>query len=120
MPYTPTEWETGDVITAVKLNKAEEGIAAAGVYMIPIEYDPETSEPYLPASFDDIYAAISAGRYVIAKDEQSEKNVSLSWLTGTSYDDQQGYPYDVYFNTGSAVSTYHAANSTENLVQVAE
>lgn len=29
MAYTPTVWETGDVITAAKLNKAEEGIAAA-------------------------------------------------------------------------------------------
>lgn len=29
MSYTPTEWTTGDVITAEKLNNAEEGIAAA-------------------------------------------------------------------------------------------
>ena len=29
MGYIPTEWETGDVITAEKLNKAEEGIAVA-------------------------------------------------------------------------------------------
>ena len=30
MSYTPTEWEAGDVITAALLNKAEDGIAAAG------------------------------------------------------------------------------------------
>lgn len=29
MAYTPTVWATGDVITAEKLNKAENGIAAA-------------------------------------------------------------------------------------------
>ena len=29
MAYTPTVWATGDVITAEKLNKAEQGIAAA-------------------------------------------------------------------------------------------
>lgn len=29
MPYTPTEWKTGDVITAEKLNKAEQGIKNA-------------------------------------------------------------------------------------------
>lgn len=28
--YTPTVWKTGDVITAEKLNKIEEGIAGAG------------------------------------------------------------------------------------------
>lgn len=30
MAYTPTEWATGDVITAQKLNKMEQGIADAG------------------------------------------------------------------------------------------
>lgn len=30
MSYTPTTWTTGDVITAAKLNKIEEGIANAG------------------------------------------------------------------------------------------
>ena len=27
MTYTPTEWKTGDVVTAEKLNKMEQGIA---------------------------------------------------------------------------------------------
>lgn len=31
MAYTPTEWETGDVITAVKLNNMEQGIEDAFV-----------------------------------------------------------------------------------------
>lgn len=120
MGYIPTEWQTGDVITAEKLNKAEQGIADACVYMIPIEYDPETSEPYLQASFDDIYAAVSAGRLVCVKDEQSEKSASLAWLTGTVYDDDQAYPYQVYFHSGNTVLTFHAENSTDNLVQAAE
>lgn len=30
MSYTPTEWKTGDVITAEKLNNMESGIAGAG------------------------------------------------------------------------------------------
>ena len=30
MSYTPTEWTTGDVITAEKLNKIENGIVEAG------------------------------------------------------------------------------------------
>lgn len=120
MAYTPTVWETGDVITAEKLNKAEEGIADACVYMIPIDYDPETSEPYLQASFDDIYTAVSAGRLVLLKDEQSEKTVSLRWLNGTLYDDHQSYPYQVYFHDGNNSLTFRAENSTDNLVQAAE
>lgn len=34
MGYIPTEWQTGDIITAAKLNKAEEGIEAAYPYTI--------------------------------------------------------------------------------------
>ncbi len=36
MAYTPTVWETGDVITAEKLNKAETGIAAASADSAPL------------------------------------------------------------------------------------
>lgn len=37
MGYIPTEWQTGDVITAEKLNKAEEGIAAASMKLVVID-----------------------------------------------------------------------------------
>jgi hypothetical protein len=30
MSYTPTTWQTGDTITAEKLNKLENGVANAG------------------------------------------------------------------------------------------
>lgn len=33
MAYTPTEWATGDIITAEKLNKMENGIAVAGLQL---------------------------------------------------------------------------------------
>lgn len=30
MAYTPTEWQSGDIVTSAKLNKIENGIASAG------------------------------------------------------------------------------------------
>lgn len=33
MAYTPTVWATGDIITAEKLNKMEQGIAGAGLQL---------------------------------------------------------------------------------------
>ena len=30
MAYTPTNWQTGDTITAEKLNKLENGVASGG------------------------------------------------------------------------------------------
>lgn len=41
MTYTPTEWETGDTITAASLNKIENGIANAGS-----SYDLVLTVPY--------------------------------------------------------------------------
>lgn len=65
MAYVPTEWVTGDVITAVKLNKAEEGIAANSnlVYIAEAEVGqggPEITQ----GDFDDACAVIAAGGIV--------------------------------------------------------
>ena len=46
MAYTPTVWETGDVITAEKLNKMECGIEASNSY-ITIPGDLETISCYV-------------------------------------------------------------------------
>lgn len=35
MSYTPTEWETGDVVTAEKLNKLEGGVQKANLHTTP-------------------------------------------------------------------------------------
>ena len=34
MSYTPTNWQTGDIITAERLNKLENGVAALSNYDI--------------------------------------------------------------------------------------
>ena len=120
MGYTPTEWATGDVITAEKLNKAENGIADASPYIVHIaSYDPETSDAILDASFEDIYEAVTAGRLVMLQDEQTAKSASINFLTGTVYNDAQGvlYPYGVTFYDGVQQSTFHAATETEHLKQ---
>lgn len=39
MAYTPTEWKNGDVITAEKLNKLEEGVANEQVFCFNISWD---------------------------------------------------------------------------------
>lgn len=57
MSYTPTDWKTGDVITAEKLNNMEQGILNAGgggVLVMEVNYDAETGiveavDPYQPA-----------------------------------------------------------------------
>ena len=50
MAYTPTVWANGDVITATKLNKAENGIAAAYPLVVTISSD----------AFDKTFAEVLA------------------------------------------------------------
>ena len=64
MAYIPTVWETGDVITAEKLNKAEEGIEAASAsaasYDHIISADPANSvSPTVDA--ETVYGWLSDG-----------------------------------------------------------
>lgn len=70
MSYTPTEWQTGDIITAEKLNNMESGIAGT-VISFNIEFfrDEEegVSRIILFASPAEVQAAYQAGAIVIAK-----------------------------------------------------
>ena len=38
MSYTPTNWQTGDTVTAEKLNKMEQGIEENAGYWIPLQF----------------------------------------------------------------------------------
>ena len=120
MGYIPTEWQTGDIITAAKLNKAEEGIEAAYPYIVPVVYNTETSEYILQASFDDISAAVSAGRLVLAKTDTSETDSTMSFLYAIADVTSAALPYQVYFFNPDGTEAYWAANSTDNLVLQAE
>lgn len=82
MAYIPTEWATGDVITAEKLNKAEEGIAAANPYIIPITW--EGSVATLAASYNDIKAHKAS--IVVAQEEVTGDSESITdYYLGVCY-----------------------------------
>ena len=67
MGYTPTNWATGDVITAEKLNNMESGIVGAGKGFFVIHAtgvaDPQntTTQPTLDKTFAEISAAYQSG-----------------------------------------------------------
>lgn len=79
MAYTPTNWQTGDVITAEKLNKAEQGIDAAYPYIVGIAgYDEETSDMILDKTWSEVNTAMRAGRIVfILSDEYSVQHANI-------------------------------------------
>lgn len=69
MPYTPTDWKTGDVIYAEEMNNMESGIVKAGsVYTVGMSFvlPEEGSEPTitLQKTFGEIKSAIEYGSVV--------------------------------------------------------
>ena len=74
MSYTPTEWKKGDVITATKLNKIENGIADAsggnsGVLKITLTYDSTADDGSYTCdkTCAEISAFLTAGGVVVAQ-----------------------------------------------------
>lgn len=62
MSYVPTTWDTGDVITAQKMNNIEAGIQEAGGCLIcTYAYDSDFDEERLDKTVQEIYDAVVDG-----------------------------------------------------------
>lgn len=66
MAYVKTTWETGDLITAEKLNNMEGGIEALQPLIITVNKDADTGTRTMDKTFAEIASALSAGRYCVA------------------------------------------------------
>ena len=60
MAYTPTDWQTGDVVTADKLNKLEIGVAR-GNGIISGTTNSETDETTINETFDELTDMVANG-----------------------------------------------------------
>lgn len=72
MSYTPTEWQTGDTITAEKLNKLENGVADSSgsggdgnIFTIHYTID-GTFSVTSDKTYTEIQTAVAAGKELIA------------------------------------------------------
>ena len=83
MSYIKNTWQTGDIVTAAKLNHMEDGIASS-IMMVPATVVKGESELTitLGKTWQEIYDAMSAGKWVLISDEQtqSEEKFSISYL----------------------------------------
>lgn len=62
MAYTPNNWQTGDTITAAKLNNMEQGIASAGGMVVPTFADTGGAQFSCDMTFASVNAAVKAGK----------------------------------------------------------
>ena len=82
MSYTPTNWQTGDVVTADKLNKIENGVANGGGVLI-LESNISENTIELNASYNDIKEAVLSGKNIFI--EQTVTSASGTALATTSF-----------------------------------
>lgn len=67
MAYTPTVWETGDIITAAKLNNIEQGIEASVPYWVTFSDDNQSGAVVSDKTYDEVVAAWNAGKFIIGR-----------------------------------------------------
>ena len=80
MSYTPTNWNTGDTITASALNKIEQGIAnAGGGGGIPVFWQMDSSTIGVDGDFASCLAKLQQGIPIIAAYYMSPLITAGSW-----------------------------------------
>lgn len=117
MGYIPTEWQTGDVITAEKLNKAENGIAAAYPVVLTVTVDDQDTL-HLGKSWDDLMDL--SGVPVFAQIDISDTSQTRYFLSSL-YVDNGAYKASfvgINANQSVAAATFSAASASAELVIV--
>lgn len=116
MSYTPTNWTTGDTITAASLNKIENGIANAGGG----GYDAEVYIYHSANSADDYDITIISGTFADLAAKIAD-NIAPSVLFRI-WDDMNhvyivalGYLYGYDIASSSPFITFHALQPSGNV-----
>lgn len=117
MAYVKTTWQTGDVITAEKLNNMEGGIEAHDSIIILGVYDADTITFDISAA--DMFSAIEAGKKVILHYPKVEaKNIAEAFsnvlFVSRASDGSDGYVYqagDVYQQMINGSGSFSADNA---------
>ena len=111
MAYTKTVWETGDVITAAKLNNAENGIKAANdqIYRLHVVVTMDGDNPvFTPAAtYSDVLSAVATASIVSAyfTFNDSDDIDSAAYFAGVTVD------AEIVFITNAA-TYYYASDGT--------
>ena len=99
MAYTPTEWENGDIITAAKLNKAEQGIADASSIVTFIGETVESDVFTLEKTWKELKDMQDAGRLLVVNHSAGEGYpAETSIINPVYYQEGLGYVAVVGFN----------------------
>ena len=96
MSYTPTNWQTGDTITAEKLNNMESGIEASNGIIIPITVDADNERYYVPKEIaGDVYNQLVANPDAPVFLSFTSSSYAAPFFTSAA-EKYESFFYDVY------------------------
>ena len=104
MSYTPTEWATGDVVTADKLNKIEEGIAGA-VGVLVATCDPTTD------TLDKTWSDINASPLTVVKINEGANNLTMPVMATTNSSENSFNVFCFYLEAESFTMSFEATSA---------
>lgn len=98
MSYEKTIWANGDLLTAQKMNKIEDGIAAASLMII------NSNDAVLDKTFQEIYDAVYSGTVCYTKgywEEDGNYGLNFQPVIAVTHEDNwyKVYCVDVLFIT---------------------
>ena len=105
--YQKTNWQSGDTITAAKLNNIENGIAGGGVLVVH-----EDMDGMLDKTWQQIYDAPLAIIELLT-DEPDHQERTLVVLTRAGYNDNSHYCNFLDLNALSDRYIYSCASATD-------
>lgn len=109
MSYEKQTWASGDVITAEKLNHIEDGVVVAEPFIVNLTYTqsggssstpPTLSDFVADKTYDEIFAAYTAGRIVILRSSASDSPNSKADMLLDAYVNGAGHgPSNISFKS---------------------
>ena len=104
MSYVPTNWQTGDVVTAEKLNKLENGVAGGGSgNLIATATKNDNNYYVLDKTWKNIEDAINAGGTIMVKEPLSNGLQTNFWYLIGTFSNPEVPVYVVFFKTTSEI-----------------
>lgn len=89
MSYEKQTWQTGDVITANKMNHMEDGIASnessSNTLVVTVIDDSEQERSVLDKTWQEIYDAFSTRNVVLVQEGLKRSLMQIYMATGSSY-----------------------------------
>ena len=119
MSYTPTEWQSGDIVTSTKLNKLENGVAAAsggGVLVVNVAMNEAQTAYVMDKTYAEIHAALLTGAVFTVNqvDTAGGYQISADQIVADVHDSGQAEaPYVLTTYNGGNSSTFIAATEDD-------